>query len=246
MEMFLFWLLCLLTGKRGKESSSTPSEVVLPPQVIPASTQPGAAPWPQVLPSGLPTFPGPGWTYDEPPPIAVQQRAAQLRQQLWKAGKGTHKIEQTAGRWIAYRAEIVRGGGQGVVAYRQKSDAPMAALPKPNTASVPKPKPPAVATTARSPGVPKKTSAPAPTLPTAPPVSSSVLSLPVLRKGAGMKPQPPNAHVVIVQQKLGIKADGQFWTGTETALRAFQRKVGLTPDAVVGPKTWTALFAVRA
>lgn len=90
------------------------------PQQLPAGQQTSTPPWPQVVPSGLPPFPGAGWQYDEPPPAAVVQRAGQLVSQLWSGGAGTFKIEQTGGRWIAYRAEKVKSGKKGVVAYRVK------------------------------------------------------------------------------------------------------------------------------
>lgn len=101
-----------------------------PPQ-LPAGQQTSAPPWPQAVPAGLPPFPGAGWQYDEPPPAAVVQRAGQLVSQLWSGGAGTFKIEQTAGRWIAYRAEKVKSGKNGVVAYRVKGTA--AAKPTTNT-----------------------------------------------------------------------------------------------------------------
>ena len=226
------------------------------------------APWPAALPSDLPRFPGTGWEYDEPPPPAVQERARQLVSPLWKRGKGSHQTEQTAGRWITYRAEIVRSGNQGIVAYRLKSDsAPVARAP--SAPSSPRPSSPA--STSRSPGLPQKPgatvpvsfpSSPAPghvpipvpggVIYTAPAPSSapSPLGLPVLRRGRGIKPAPPDRDVMLLQQKLGIEADGRFGAGTEQAVRAFQQtqalnKLGWTNadvDGVVGPKTWTALF----
>jgi len=75
------------------------------------------APWPQVVPAGLPAFPGHGWTPDNPPPAAVQSRAWALLHQLWTGGAGTFKTEQTGGRWITYQAQPM-GTKRGVVAYR--------------------------------------------------------------------------------------------------------------------------------
>ena len=37
--------------------------------------------------------------------------------------------------------------------------------------------------------------------------------------------------------------DGTFGSGTESAVRAFQRDAGLTADGKVGTKTWARLFA---
>lgn len=115
----LLGLLWLLFNNRGAASSSpSPSGGGAAPR-LPAAPA-GAPAWPQALPTGLPEFPGSSWEYDEPPPKPVVQRAQQLVSALWKEGKGAHRTEQTAGRWITYRAEIVRGGKQGVVAYRIK------------------------------------------------------------------------------------------------------------------------------
>lgn len=85
--------------------------------------------WPQAIPEGLPPFPGAGWEFDLPTPPAVHQRAAQLVDTLWRQGSGAYKTEQTAGRWITYRAEVVASGKRGVVAYRVRGDAPAGAAP---------------------------------------------------------------------------------------------------------------------
>lgn len=52
--------------------------------------------------------------------------------------------------------------------------------------------------------------------------------------------------VRLVQQKLGIKADGIFGPQTQQAVMEFQRKNGLTVDGIVGPQTWNALFPTYA
>lgn len=136
----LLWLL-FKGNRQGQQQPAGPRPQLptSPPELV---TTPEPAPWPQALPSGLPTFPGSGWEYDEPPPRAVQQRAGQLVSQLWAKGSGASKIELTGGRWIAYRAEVVRSGKKGVVAYRPKKNAAPAAAPK---------KPPATATPAPAP-----------------------------------------------------------------------------------------------
>jgi hypothetical protein len=58
-------------------------------------------------------------------------------------------------------------------------------------------------------------------------------------------PAPKSLSVVatirLMQQKLGIPADGQFGPGTERALKAFQSHHGLTADGVLGPATRKAL-----
>lgn len=271
-------LLFFAWAMGGNRSSATraPAQlpaggnVTLPPQVLTSTP-----PWPQVVPSGLPTFPGSGWEFDEPPPAAVVQRAAALVSQLWSSGAGTFKVENTAGRWIAYRAELVRSGKKGVVAYRQRQAKPAAAPSNKGTASATPAAParaaatsvPAPVITARSPGVPQpRGAAPATHAPAAPavavPVSTStppsVLNLPTLRYGMGLAPQPPVPEVKLLQQRLGVEpVDGRFGDFTRDAVLAFQVKKGLAPSVskaellrrqfgVVKQATWTALFDVRA
>lgn len=184
---------------------------------VPISTTPQ---WPQVTPTGLPPFPGPGWTPDNPPPAAVSSRAAALLPQLWASGAGTFKVEKTAGRWIAFRATNMGNGVRGVVAYR---------LVSPEAA-------PSAATTANVPPTPRPTVTPGPTLLATTSTPSASTSLPTLRRGAR------GNDVIVLQKRLGITADGIFGPGTEAAVRSYQRSKGLAVDGVVGPKTWGALF----
>ena len=58
----------------------------------------------------------------------------------------------------------------------------------------------------------------------------------VLRKGA------KGDGVKIMQEALGITADGDFGPGTEKALKAWQEKNGLTPDGIAGPATFEVLL----
>ena len=48
-------------------------------------------------------------------------------------------------------------------------------------------------------------------------------------------------HVTYLQQKLGIRADGIFGTGTRNSVIVFQRSKGLVADGIVGPATWRAI-----
>jgi putative chitinase len=48
--------------------------------------------------------------------------------------------------------------------------------------------------------------------------------------------------VVKLQEKLGIKADGNFGPGTEAKVKAWQSANGLVADGIVGDGTWGKLF----
>lgn len=48
--------------------------------------------------------------------------------------------------------------------------------------------------------------------------------------------------VILIQQALGIKADGVFGVQTEEAVKAWQSSHGLDPDGIVGNLTWATLF----
>ncbi len=57
----------------------------------------------------------------------------------------------------------------------------------------------------------------------------------ILKKGLAGEP------VKILQQKLGVPADGQFGVKTEEALKAYQKEHGLSADGIAGPDTFAAL-----
>lgn len=82
-----------------------------------AASKAAPAPWPQVVPKGLPAWPA-GWQFDNPPSPGVVTRAWQLVGPLWKRGSGARQVEQTDGKWITYVATPMSGGKKGVVAYR--------------------------------------------------------------------------------------------------------------------------------
>ena len=46
------------------------------------------------------------------------------------------------------------------------------------------------------------------------------------------------SEVKLLQEFLGIVADGIFGKGTESAVKRFQTKQGVTADGIVGPVTW--------
>jgi len=187
-----------------------------------------------VVPAGLPPFPGPQWEYDEPPPEVVQQRAGQLLTGLWRGGRGTYRIEQTSGRWIAYRADLVRGGKRGVVAYRLKK--PVAAPP-----ALPAPAP-------SRPSAPSAPAAPPVVNTSVNPPKVSPVSLPELRYGMGLRPSAPSPDVRLAQQRLitsgaRITADGRFGPATRDAVMSHQRRRGLPATGIVDRSTWSALFS---
>ena len=45
-----------------------------------------------------------------------------------------------------------------------------------------------------------------------------------------------------LQERLGLKSDGSFGPGTESAVKKWQSENGLTSDGVVGESTWSKLF----
>lgn len=55
---------------------------------------------------------------------------------------------------------------------------------------------------------------------------------PTLRRGA------KGEIVKALQRAIGVGDDGDFGPATEAALRQFQRRHGLVPDGIAGPKTW--------
>jgi peptidoglycan hydrolase-like protein with peptidoglycan-binding domain len=50
--------------------------------------------------------------------------------------------------------------------------------------------------------------------------------------------------VRLVQTAVGTPVTGTFDATTEEAVRAFQRRNGLVPDGIVGPRTWAAVAGV--
>lgn len=256
MELFfpflLIWLLQRggdLSHWDGKKKPKTPKA---PPPIVPRTD-----PWPQVIPAGLPKFPGSLWEYDSPPPPAVIARAKALLPILWARGLKSFKIEKTDHRWITYRAERTKGGKKGVVAFRLKVTVHQPVPAPPVTASRPIPSVPVL-----TPGVVTNVTHRSPGWPQAKPVSTSkpdiVLppmvidvprrrpdpnKLPILKYGKGLKPRAPHAEVKRLQKLLGLKVDGRFGRGTRDAVNAYQRKHGMRPDGSVGRNTWALLLA---
>lgn len=69
------------------------------------------------------------------------------------------------------------------------------------------------------------------------PSSSHSLAGAVLTKGAGVDSEQPDPSVEQMQSIIGSEVDGRFGPETEKKLKSTQRRYGLKPDGVVGPKT---------
>lgn len=52
-----------------------------------------------------------------------------------------------------------------------------------------------------------------------------------------------NEDVKKIQEKLGLKADGIFGSGTQQAVKTWQAANNLTADSIVGTATWNKMFA---
>lgn len=66
--------------------------------------------------------------------------------------------------------------------------------------------------------------------------SAVTVYLPVLQRGSKGK------HVGVLQALLGITADNDFGKKTEAAVKALQKKHGITESGKVDAKTWVAAF----
>ncbi len=70
--------------------------------------------------------------------------------------------------------------------------------------------------------------------------TTSVNRLPTLRfgdRGSAVRV----LQRLLVSKRYPIRIDGDFGVLTETAVKAFQSRRGLTVDGIVGPRTWRAL-----
>jgi peptidoglycan hydrolase-like protein with peptidoglycan-binding domain len=65
-----------------------------------------------------------------------------------------------------------------------------------------------------------------------------------LRRGDKAHPVP-TLQYLLREQGEQVPVDGEFGPRTEAAVRAVQRRRGLTDDGVVGPLTWSVLAPVR-
>lgn len=238
-----------LLSTMGKGGGSPTPEPPLPPWTgpVPPIPPPGdvtpvgpvAPPWPGTLPPDLPSFPGPGWEYDEPVSSPVVQRAWALLPTLWKAGTpGQHMTEMTAGHWVTYLGEWMAGHKKGVTAWRVKAGAiapPAADAARRRGAAPP----------ARAPGAP-----PAPGVPV-------TYKPPTYAPTPEQRPAPTlistGADVQRALNVLGygpLTEDGKLGPKSRAAVLRFQKDhPPLTQDGLAGANTKAALsnaLAARA
>ena len=77
------------------------------------------------------------------------------------------------------------------------------------------------------------------------PTTNSVITLPMLRLNDGIISPQLQSAVQKLQQALGHQPnqiDGKFGSGTEGAVRLFQKNNRLVEDGIVGEVTWSALL----
>lgn len=67
-------------------------------------------------------------------------------------------------------------------------------------------------------------------------------ALPVLRAGGTARGSVRKLQTLLNANGAAVKVDGVFGDQTSAAVHAFQRRVGLTGDRVVGPQTWGKLL----
>lgn len=249
-----FFMLALLFQRRGAGGGGGPFVPPggdggggLPPPMpppIPGSTD-APAPWPQAVPSDLPPFPGAGWEYDDPPPPDVVARAWQLVNPLWAQGAGAYKTEQTGGRWITYRAEIVAGGAKGVTAWRVRVGA--SSSPAPSASSAPRVSVPPFPTATLPPPIPPMPQIPPPGAPQGSPAAVPAAYRTTAPTGS-FQPfyVPPAGGMTTTQIQIALNnagaaptlaVDGQYGNLTRAAVVGFQRDHGLLQDGKAGPAT---------
>jgi hypothetical protein len=159
----------------------------------------------------------------------VQQRAAALLSSLWARGQGATTAEQTGGRWITYRAELVADGRKGVTAWRLKGGA-SASSSAPSQAA-------ARAQPGDAVSVPRN--APAPAQSNTP--VEALRDVVTVSTPAGAQTQSPIQTAAVLMQKA-LNANG-YRRSDQPIYKAFQRAIqpSKTPDGFPGPTTMKAL-----
>ena len=202
----------------------------------PAPHVPGPPePWPQVVPAGLPPFPGKGWVPDEPPSAGVMARARQLLPVLWAHGLGTHRTEMTNGRWITYDTAMHRTK-RAVEAWHLAEEPPVIVSPPPPS-PVPHPSPaPSPAPTP----APAPAPAPAPEPEPAPvPSARRELAARLATALAGVaKGHEDQGLVAEYEQAAGIVETGAHPMYGPTVGYALAKDGVVPPSPLYWPKDW--------
>lgn len=77
-------------------------------------------------------------------------------------------------------------------------------------------------------------------------IDAAPASRPTIRKGSrGEDVRDLQTYLNADRRYGGLEVDGIFGRGTEAAVRAFQGDHGLTPDGIVGPKTWALIEGTK-
>jgi len=66
-------------------------------------------------------------------------------------------------------------------------------------------------------------------------------NMPTLRRGSVGEAVEDLQALLNAKYGFSLEIDGNFGKATEAAVKEFQQRNGLTPDGIVGPKTWAAL-----
>lgn len=67
---------------------------------------------------------------------------------------------------------------------------------------------------------------------------------PTLRRGSRGE-TVKEMQSILAKDGSTLAVDGIFGPGTQSAVKAFQKKYGLVVDGIVGPKTWAKLLAIK-
>ncbi|WP_435203069.1 N-acetylmuramoyl-L-alanine amidase [Janibacter sp. GS2] len=159
----------------------------------------------------------------------------------WKLGQ--HEVDATSSVTIYGRQFDAISGHRNAMSTSCPGDSLYAQLPKIRQAahvlqgsSAPAPTTPPVTEAPAPPPVSKPTPKPNPTpTPTTKPSSPATVKH-TLRRGS-----PYRDEVRLLQRKLGITADGVFGSGTEAAVKRYQRSKRLGADGIAGPNTLRAM-----
>ena len=73
-------------------------------------------------------------------------------------------------------------------------------------------------------------------------ISASAATYSTVRKGDTGETVKTLQTMLNAVNNAGLTVDGIFGSGTETAVKNFQKANGLTVDGVAGPKTWAKLL----